>query len=336
LPIRVIDGRVDRTYDVYENQLVNSFYLSVARRLARLDRSLTQHASQPNPKNAMPQQDSLKLEISQLQKRLSRARSQAEFLNGVSPLKRPPDHVSMVLLNRSPYRAALERYYEFLRSVWVRLEEPALEAPLQNFPYLYEIWGTLRVLSAPVTIAGEMGFIHVDVQRLAERDSDGVFLRLVPNGQPAVVLRHPTCGTEVRVIPQRSYAASGQMRSISFMHVPDVTVEVRAPGGAPHLYLFDPKYKLDSQQSDTFETVGPTKEDIDKMHAYRDAIRGANDARVVKYAAILYPGPSVTFPRLDVGVGEVAALCADPERPELLSEMLRPVLSAALARGCDG
>jgi PD-(D/E)XK nuclease superfamily protein len=39
----------------------------------------------------------------------------------------------------------------------------------------------------------------------------------------------------------------------------------------------------------------PKKADIDKMHAYRDAIRGEYAIRVVRYAAILYPGPKERY-----------------------------------------
>lgn len=45
---------------------------------------------------------------------------------------------------------------------------------------------------------------------------------------------------------------------------------------------------------------------IDKMHAYRDSIRSASDQRVVSYASILYPGPTVTY-----GPG-LAAISARP------------------------
>jgi hypothetical protein len=96
-------------------------------------------------------------ETNALRKRLARARAQAMFLNSVPELTRTPDHISMVLLNRAPYRAALEGYYELLRSVWVRLDEPALDAPLENFPYLYEVWGTLQVLSALLEVAAKLG-----------------------------------------------------------------------------------------------------------------------------------------------------------------------------------
>jgi hypothetical protein len=38
-----------------------------------------------------------------------------------------------------------------------------------------------------------------------------------------------------------------------------------------------------------FDEGKPKKVDIDKMHAYRDAIRDADDYRVVRFAGILYP-----------------------------------------------
>src|SRR3954467_13872773 len=81
--------------------------------------------------------------------------------------------------------------------------------------------------------------------------------------------------TTVQVIPQRSYTRSGDpLRSVSFTQKPDVVVEVTRPGLPVEIYLFDPKYKLNSEADSTLEVGGrPKKEDIDTMHAYRDAIR---------------------------------------------------------------
>ena len=39
----------------------------------------------------------------------------------------------------------LEGYREFCRSLHVELRENRIESPLENLPYLYELWGTLRV-----------------------------------------------------------------------------------------------------------------------------------------------------------------------------------------------
>jgi predicted component of viral defense system (DUF524 family) len=118
---------------------------------------------------------------------------------------------------------------------------------------------------------------------------------------------------------------------MSFPQIPDVTVEVRAAGSTPRLYLFDPKYKLDSQTDDPQAEAAPKKEDIDKMHAYRDAIRGPDGEQIVRFAAILYPGPSQFFAPGGSPRPYVAALRADPERPELLVDALAAELAPALA-----
>ena len=96
------------------------------------------------------------------------------------------------------------------------------------------------------------------------------------------------------------------------------------------MYVFDPKYKLDSDQPDSGGNGSPKKEDIDKMHAYRDALRGQRNERVVRYAAILYPGPEVSYSTGD-DTPEIAALSANPEQPGALRTSLEKILRLALA-----
>ncbi len=62
------------------------------------------------------------------------------------------------------------------------------------------------------------------------------------------------------------------------------------------------------------------------MHAYRDAIRDEHEARVVDYAAILYPGPETRY-----GDG-IEALSARPQEPGSLEGRLRHIIHSALAR----
>jgi predicted component of viral defense system (DUF524 family) len=255
---------------------------------------------------------------------------QASFLDEVGELNEAPDRISMVLLNRAPYRAALEGYYEFLRSVWVRLEEPALETSLERLPYLYEVWGTLHILSALLTVGAELGFEQRGDQQIVARDADGAYVQLMPKGRVAIELYHPLRAITVQLIPQRTFRSSGPIRSVSLTQVPDVTVELRAPDGSVELYVFDPKYKLESDQSEGLLKLGPKKEDIDKMHAYRDALRGPANSRVVRYAAILYPGPGVAY-SMETGVVELAAMSADPASPEVFEDSLRDIFKSALA-----
>jgi hypothetical protein len=143
-----------------------------------------------------------------------------------------------------------------------------------------------------------------------------------------VRLRHPASGVVVQIIPERAYRKQGGaagLWSMTYEQRPDVAVEILAPDAAPSVYLFDPKYKLDGEPLESANVEGkPKKVDIDKMHAYRDAIRDAEGQRAVRYAAILYPGPERRFPH------GVEALTADPGNAEQLRDHLEDVLRGAM------
>jgi hypothetical protein len=311
-PMRVLDSRVEHTVDVYENRLLKTFTSQVERRLHRVRR--------------LPLAPALQDELEVLRHRLEIAKRQAAFLADVGVLDHVPDRVSMVLLKRPAYRAALEGYLDFQRRVVVRLETAALDSPLENLPYLYQVWGTLTVIDVLLAVGEAAGF-RLEHEHLVGREGGGAFLRVLPDGKPAVRLVHPATGADVRVIPERSYPAGmgPGLRSITYTQRPDVAVEVRVPGERPRVYLFDPKYKLDGEILEGGGGDGkPKKVDIDKMHAYRDAIRDADGERVVEYAAILYPGPEQIFP------DGIEALHADPGGSASLTQRLGAVVAAIL------
>jgi predicted component of viral defense system (DUF524 family) len=341
--LRVIDRRVEHTLDVYENRLVRVFYEQVAQRLRRLVRILRQGAGSELLERALA-----------LQRVAGMARGQAPFLDEVSLPAYVPTQLTMVLMKRATYRAALEGWLELHRRVVVRLEEPAFDAPLENLPSLYQTWGTLEVILALQEVAIEMGY-KVKEQRLVRREGGEVFVRVLPDGKSALVLERAEDGTQVRLIPERSYGKGGRLRSVSYTQRPDIAVEVER-GGEVEVWIFDPKYKLDSEKlkgtsagqavddGELLEDAGgevvedgalaesvapawtrPKKVDIDKMHAYRDAIRdGTSGERVVCYAGILYPGASVVY---GSGLGAISAM---PGAEQSLQASLRTVLRAAL------
>lgn len=230
----------------------------------------------------------------------------------------------MVLIKRPPYLAALEGYLELHRSVTVRLEDAAITAPLQNLPYLYQVWGTLNVIAAVLDEAREVGY-EVDTQNLIGRDGQGVYVRVLPGGTSAVTLTNRSTGWNIRVVPEQTFGDSGQLKSISYPQRPDVTVNVTSPDGSTRLYLFDPKYKLDGELIEGESLDGkPRKVDIDKMHAYRDAIRDQMMGRVVISATTLYPGPSVLYAE------GIEALSAYPGSDRAMHARLRTVLALAI------
>jgi predicted component of viral defense system (DUF524 family) len=323
LPLRVPDARVEHSLDVYENRLVKLFCEQVSVRLRRLIPAL-----------ASEEKFAGVAEAEALLARLEVARRDTSFLDEVSLPAHPPTRLTMVLLRRPPYRAVLERYLEFRREAYVVLEEPGLDLPLDNLPNLYELWGTLQVIDVLLDEAKRCGYDEVE-QRLARQIGSGVYVKLLPDGKPALTLRRKTDGREAHLTPQQTFGRTSRpLRSISLWQRPDVVVEISNGNKPPTLLVFDPKYKLRSEDqpptegADADEAVPPgqpKKLDIDRMHAYRDAIRTADNARVVRYAAILYPGAEVRYPP------GIEALITDPSRSEELRARLRSVIGEAIA-----
>jgi hypothetical protein len=317
-PVRVLDTRVEHTYDVYENRLVNTFVNLVRARLRRLQPVLAggRHAA-------------LATQADELEQALRAARRQAAFLDQAGVLAHTPDRLTMVLLKRDPYRAALEGLLELHRRVAVQLHAPEMEAPLENLPALYQLWGTLNVADALLHAAAEHGW-RVTGERLVQRTGDGWFVQVLRDNQAALTLAHHASGGEVKLVPERGYGGTGDLRSFTYRQVPDVAVEVRVPGAAPRVWLFDPKYKLDGEPLEAEGGGKPKKVDIDKMHAYRDAIRTADGERVVRHAAVLYPGAGRLYP------GGIEAVSAVPGHDGPLQARLRTILSDALGSAAGG
>ena len=309
---KLIDQRVEHTADVYENRLLKTFVGEVAMRLRRLLAEVVEREAQL-------------VELESLSNELSGAERAATFLAEVGTPRDLPIALTMVLLNRPDYRAVLDGLVEFRRSVAVHLEDNALDAPLENLPYLYQRWCLLELVDAINRVAGERGF-RVVQERLSRRRQAALFIEVLPGGAPLVRYRHDESGTEATLTHERTFGRTGSPRSVSFQQRPDVVLEVRVPDSVPRLFVFDPKYKLDSEGQEDEEglTGSPNKSDIDKMHAYRDAIREEGGERVVEYAAILYPGRTQHFG------DDVAALEAVAGRETKLQVELDSVLSGAL------
>lgn len=317
LPIRILDGRVKHIVDIYENQLIKLFFDLVNQRLRRVEA-----ACKANDKY------NLLDEVKDLSYQLKKARQKAAFLNEVSRPKYLPSQTTMVLLRLPAYHAALEGYLEFIRSPVAYLDNPDLNNPLENLPKIYQIWGTLWVIIILLEVAEKLGY-KLEEQRLTGKDKTGIFVRVFPNGKSVIKLTHPHHKTRIKLIPERTYNKSGELYSSSLTQRPDIALEVEFPDGSHSVYIFDPKYKFESENPENIDKESrPKQQDINKMHAYSHAILDNRGQQVVKYAAILYPGVYVSYPD-----AEIEALPAYPSNDELeLKKHLSRVLSDALSQ----
>jgi hypothetical protein len=167
-------------------------------------------------------------------------------------------------------------------------------------------------------------------QCLLAREATGGYVRVMPDGEPAVTTVPAEQGTRVLLSPERKYGKREKLRNISYEQRPDGAVEIHPGQGAPRVLVFDPKYRLEGEVSEGLAPDGkPKKADIDTMHAYRDAIRDEQGRRVVEYAAILYPGPAVYH------YEGLEALQAVPGLDRGLETRLGEVFVAALGEDAD-
>ena len=289
VPARVVDGRATVSFDTYENRLVREFAEQADRRLRTLERVAVR----------VPGFGAIHGQLlGGLKRRLRAARQSARFLDGVGMLRAAPDRLTQVLLRRPDYRAALDGYVRFRRSARVHLDHPAMDAPMQDVPTLYELWGTVMVLTELLDVAQATGW-RVGAQTLVRPGIVDPLVTVLGGGALLVLVKG---GMRATLHVQRSFTRHTQgLHSISFEQRPDLVLDVEGAPDGRVLHVFDPKYKLSGTEADG----GPVKADVDKMHAYRDAIRDEDGNRVVRTAAILYPGRDVLF---GDGVGALSAL----------------------------
>lgn len=153
------------------------------------------------------------------------------------------------------------------------IDNPDINTPLENLPKLYQIWGTLWVIIVLLEVANKEGY-KVEHQSLVGKDKTGIFVRVFPNGQPAIILTHPQNHTKIKLIPERTYSKTGNLCSTSVTLRPDIALEIEFPDNSYKIYLFDPKYKLESETQENMGNEGISKAvDIQKMHTYHDAIQ---------------------------------------------------------------
>jgi predicted component of viral defense system (DUF524 family) len=257
---------------------------------------------------------------------MSLAKRAAPFLDEVSELRISPERVTMVLLRRKEYRAAYEGFLDFRRRLTVQFGDPAMMEPLENLPHLYQMWGTLLVLEAVVGVAAEAGF-RIRQQRLVWPEAGGLYVKVLANGRPAVEARNES-HDRLTVIPERSYSGSGSpLGSVSFNQVPDIAIELARSDGSREVVIFDPKYKLVSEEGTEPGDGTPKKVDVDKMHAYRDAIRDETGRRVVRFAATLYPGKTKIY-----GEG-LSAIRLYPGEEAETTKQVQAVVRSLIAEG---
>ncbi|WP_197503303.1 DUF2357 domain-containing protein [Mycobacterium sp. E740] len=251
----------------------------------------------------------------------------------VSSLRRMPTS-DQVLLKRAGYRELFRTFAMTESSPTVRIDREGMTdvfaASQRNVATLYEFWCFLALVNSLGRVCGEDQTV-----RAFTLTGDGLSMTL-RSGHASRLwwsVRRGDRPLRVEVYFNRTFAGADDRRgSWSQAMRPDCSVRIRPEGSTPSLVSpqelevwlhFDAKYRVDNLLSqltsepdsgESFEesttSGGAKRDDLLKMHAYRDAISRTAGAYV------LYPGSEIKDIRRHPGFKEVLpGLGAFPLRP---------------------
>jgi predicted component of viral defense system (DUF524 family) len=200
---------------------------------------------------------------------------------------------SMVMVNRKGYREFLILYLAFGMSIKLESEKTLLSVSGDIKPVfdLYEIWCYLMIHRLIVEIVGDDG--NSD---LIFSNSDGNFLmELISKSDKPVIFSYKLKGEEVELslYYNKNFKPindndSRWVDSYSGGFNPDISIAIKV-AEVKHWLHFDAKYRLNFSMWKSGLQGGESaavvkREDIHKMHTYRDAVLGTRGSYV------LYPG----------------------------------------------
>lgn len=284
LPERVPEAVRRVTFDTPENRYMKALLVETQRNLQRVmqtrftgDEDADLSAEEQFFKAIRPEADDM---LRRLQHVL-----RAPFLREIATVS--PTRPSSLVFHRHPHYAALERIARMLNGGLALGGEP-LEIGVKNISLLYEYWCFLRIVKLlREQLALEQQTEEVAVNRLKTT----VVLK---KGEPSrITFRDPVSGKRLSLVYNRQFC---NLPTIS--QRPDNVIQLASE---TKLYIFDAKYRLavDRDYQRRYGGIGPTTEDINTMHRYRDAIvlrsqTGQGSAfikGVVQGAVVLFPYP---------------------------------------------
>lgn len=166
-------------------------------------------------------------------------------------------------------------FKEFIRNPFFDFSE-YLYLPILDIPTLYEYWVTMHVAEILCNMQNNW-----KVAQHLFSESDIVFssrLKNLKTGNNSL-LELSNSETHIHLYYQKEYLSyAGKIMK------PDITLEKFINGKLSKILVLDPKYRSNLGTDEDPENA------INKMHVYKDAIRGENGSRIVEAAYAIYLG----------------------------------------------
>lgn len=211
---------------------------------------------------------------------------------------------NQVLQKREGYRYLFRVHLQFeaaARLYWPGLD-PVYRAGQRNVAKLYEYWVYLQIGQIVARLCGQT----FDATRLIEKNADGLSLRLHSREETMVRGTLERFGRTIQLEAwfNKSFGASADREEGSWTRPlrPDCSLRVEVMSDLPQSLVtwihFDAKYRLERLEDafafeddhDAWRHTQFRRDDLLKMHAYKDALRSSAGAYIV------YPGEDTGKP----------------------------------------
>lgn len=280
LPTHVPEVRRQTTFDNPENRYFKYLLLETLRQMQQV--AIVQDTGDEDADLSSEQRffQALRPEIWLMIRRLQRL-LWAPFLHDL-PAQLPNSLSSSVLYGHPAYSAFVQTAR--LLNSGLSLQGGALQIGIKNIAILYEYWCFLRL----VRLLSES--FSLEQQSLVQLRHLRLVLVLAKGKTAAVMFKETASGKRLCLLYDRMFKG---LPTVS--QRPDNVIQLASE---ERLYILDAKYRLafEADYVTQYGGVGPTVDDINTMHRYRDAIviphplkPGEFQRGIVQGAAVLFP-----------------------------------------------
>lgn len=281
LPDSVIIYRTAPTFNVYENQLLKRFLTLITICSKIVERRFEQEERGKLEKNEIEKIDKYIQKCKEFHRK-AQYMKRYSFLDEVQETDNIAYHTP-VLQREVNYMRFHDIFKEFIRKPLFDFSE-VLNLPILDIPTLYEYWAVIQI----VDILCDMKDNWNVSQHIIEKNKFGYLFSLREGDNSLFELYNNE--KRLSLFYQKWYKTYAG-RSVK----PDITLEMRLNGKLSRILVLDPKYRFNLDSGDPNDPESA----INKMHVYKEAIRGDSGDHIVEAAYAIYLGATDEHPKYD-------------------------------------
>ena len=261
---KVLAAQKQISYDTTENRFAKFILESTAKKLADFRKRYTETEEHPDTA-VLRDADSMLGTVRQL--------ISGSFLSSVSEY-RSTQSMSLVFGMAPGYRELYKYYLMLHRGLSVNGD--VFRISMKDTAQLYEYWCFIKLVSIlkNTTYRRNDGKVEKKYKLVSpdiiKVDNSGITVTLVKGKKSEIRFLNVTTGEQISLTYN-----PGEQSTQTVNQKPDNVLTLEKTGSeVPYKYVFDAKYRIESQPGDFYpdKNPGPKLDDINTMHRYRDSI----------------------------------------------------------------